>query len=217
LTTKNQTSLGKFVLVITIIALVFSIALSLWVKYNQPFQLQAATIWPQSVTLAPFSLTNDQNQSFTNENIKNKWTLFFFGYTNCPDVCPTVLHTLNTIAQTFKETSDIYQKIQYVFVSVDPSRDTPQVLNKYVHYFNKEFIGVTGSISELQQFSMQMSVPFGKIVGNPDKEKNYQVDHGSSVVVTNPQGQKFAVFGSPHDALKISSDLKYFVTSIVEN
>ena len=198
------------------IALGLGIGASWWISratQSVPYQPLAATIWPQPATLAPFSLTNDQNQPFTNKNLNAKWTLFFFGYTHCPDVCPTALSTFNSIAQTLEKTPEIYQQIQFVFVSVDPQRDTSKILDEYVHYFNKDFIGVTGPISDIYLFASQMSIPYARMIKNEDNEEDYQVDHSSTVVLTNPLGQKFGIFSSPHNALRMANDLKHFVIS----
>ena len=126
---------------------ILSLVLGLWLsqklggKTLVPADLDA-TFLPSGKPLAPFSLVDQDGKAFDVDRLKGRWTFMFFGYTNCPDVCPTTLQTMKDAWKLLDKKS--LDKTQMVFVSVDADRDPPAVLKKYVNYFHPDFIGVTG-------------------------------------------------------------------------
>lgn len=146
-----------------------------------------------SKQLSDFSFEKAGQVAFTNQSLKGKWTLFFVGYTFCPDVCPTTLADLDRIYPSL--TNDQNTTTQVVFVSVDPNRDKAEQLADYVHYFNKNFIGVTSTHQELWPFVTQLGLIYS-IVEEGDTEGFYLVDHSASVVLINPAGEFHATFKS---------------------
>lgn len=141
----------------------------------------------------PFKLLDYNNKSFTPENLKGKWSLIFFGYTYCPDICPTTMAQLNKFyKQELK--GDYGSDLQIIFASADPSRDTPAKLYDYVRYFNKDFIGVTGDFLVLHRLATQLNIPFSKVPGGGD---NYQVTHSGNVAIINPKGDYMGFFRAP--------------------
>ncbi|MCO1333043.1 SCO family protein [Microbulbifer sp. OS29] len=143
-------------------------------------------------------LLSDDSKPFHTENFQGRWTLVFFGFTHCPDICPTTLSTLNTFYKTLdrntKENTDV------VLVSVDPGRDNPEQLSHYVRYFNQEFRGITGDFFKLKRFATQLNVPFNKVTL---EDGGYTIDHGSQVVLINPRGHYHAFFKAPLDPAKM--------------
>lgn len=140
-----------------------------------------------------FSLIDDSGKPFTPENLKGKWSLVFFGFTYCPDVCPTTMALLN---QFYKEqqVGEYFKDLQVILVSVDPGRDTPEKLNQYVKFFNPSFTGVTGEFLVLHRFATQLNVPFSKVPGGGE---NYTVEHGGNIAIINPQGHYVGFFRTP--------------------
>lgn len=139
-----------------------------------------------------FSLVADDGKPFGPTDLKGKWSLLFFGFTYCPDVCPT---TLALLSQFYSKIPPEYaDDTQIILVSVDPGRDTPEKLHDYVHYFNPEFRGVTGEFMALQKFATAVNSPFTKVPGGGD---NYQVEHSGNVVLMNPDGYYIGFFKSP--------------------
>ena len=141
----------------------------------------------------PFSLVDYNNQSFSPENLQGKWSLVFFGFTFCPDVCPTTLALLNRFYQQQQE-AGMAEDLQIILVSVDPGRDTPEKLSLYVKYFNPEFLGVTGEFLDLHRFATQLNIPFSKVPGGGE---NYTVEHGGNVAIINPNGHYIGFFRAP--------------------
>ena len=112
---------------------------------------------PEGRTLVPFSLQSTLGKPFSDQNFKNKWTLMFFGYTHCPDICPTTLSVLNQTWLKLAKNS-LTKALQVVFVSIDPDRDELASLGQYVHYFNADFIGATGPEQELKELTHELGV-----------------------------------------------------------
>jgi protein SCO1/2 len=171
------------------------------------------TILPQGRLIAPFHLVDYDNKAFGPEQLKDQWTFMFFGYTNCPDVCPSTMFQFNLVANELKKTPEILANTKFVLVSVDPERDTPELLKQYLGYYNKDFIGVTGSQEEIKKFTRGLGILYAK--SEPEEGKdNYLVDHSAAILLTNNEGNLYAIFSAPHEAIKIAQDYvkarKYF-------
>lgn len=162
--------------------------------------------------LPTFAFEKEGEVAFTNASLKDKWTLFFVGYTFCPDVCPTTLANLDRVYPTLPNDQDI--TTQVVFVSVDPNRDKAEQLADYVNYFNPNFIGVTGTHKQLWPFVTQLGLIYS-IVEQSDEEDYYLVDHSASIVLINPDGEFHATFKSVKDAQGINQvDMDLMVEDI---
>ena len=165
-----------------------------------------ATVIPSPRALKSFSLSDHNGKPFSNAELQGHWTFIFFGYTHCPDVCPTTLAILNRAAHLLEQDSPDHGP-RFVFVSVDPERDSQERLAGYVPYFNKSFLGVTGEQPALQELTGQLGVLYRKVENEPTAPA-YLMDHSASIVLTNPQGGLHALFGAPHDAESIAHDFQ---------
>ncbi|MFT6206220.1 MAG: protein SCO1/2 [Colwellia sp.] len=171
------------------------------------FVFQKATVLPQPEhalyyqqvrEVKPFQLTDHHNQAFTKEQLANKWSWVFLGYTSCPDVCPTTLQELNFVYDDLKAISE---DTQILLVSVDPSRDTPEKLAQYIAYFNEEFIALTADHGMLFPFARNLGMMYA--INEPKANNNgYLVDHSASLVLINPKGDIAAIF-KPRQALGV--------------
>ncbi len=148
--------------------------------------------------IGEFALVDQAGQPFTPANLQGHWTLVFFGFTYCPDICPTTMSFLNDFVAELEGTEAA--DTQVVMVSVDPGRDTPAQLARYVPYFNPDFVGVTGEFLDLHRFATALNTPFRKVPGQGD---NYQVDHSANVVLINPRGDYHGFFKAPLDLAKM--------------
>lgn len=148
--------------------------------------------------IGDFVLVDHHGQRFDRERLKGRWSLVFFGFTSCPDVCPTTMAFLNQFITSLQGTES--QDTQVVMVTVDPARDTVEKLAAYVPYFNSGFIGVTGEFLDIHRFATALNTPFRKVAGEGD---NYQVDHSANVVLINPRGDYHGFFKAPLDLAKM--------------
>ena len=170
----------------------------------QPPQLQQGTLLPSAKPIAGFNLMNDKGEAFSLDSLKGHWTFAFFGYSHCPDVCPTTLGMLGQVMHKLQARSGSDSMPQGVFVSVDPQRDTPEMLSKYVHYFYPDFVGVTGAPAEIRALTRQLGILYLKTAGSDTED--YLIDHSAAIILFDPQGKFHALFNVPHDADKIASD-----------
>ena len=143
---------------------------------------------PKVSAISEFSLYDQNAQTISNNELKGHWTLLFFGYTFCPDVCPTTLAELNKVAA--KVENDAFQ---VVLVSVDPERDSPKQLKDYINYFNPKFQAWSGEISQIESLARQLHIFFQK----QPFEDSYLMDHSSQVVLINPKGEYVGFFTAP--------------------
>jgi len=203
MTTKKEFPKGTLVLFISFVALISAVYFSQQASQKIIPQELMSVMRPQPHALVPFTLTDQYKKDFTKENLKGKWSFLFFGYTFCPDVCPTTLTTLTQIDKILKKNYSASADTQVIFVSVDPDRDTPDILKKYTAYFNPEFIAVTGAADVMSDFSRQFAAAYIKEPAN--KEGDYLVSHTSSIFLVNPEMQIVAAFSPPLDVETITS------------
>jgi len=161
----------------------------------------AATRFPVARDISAFELVDQHDKPFTNTSLQGAWSFLFFGYTHCPDVCPTTLSVLNSVAQ---QLGDDASDVSFVFISVDPERDTPDHLSRFVSYFNSDFIGVTGKPEAIEGLTKQLGV-LSMRVANSDDPGSYLVDHTAGVFLVDPDGKYHAVFMPPLTAEMIVS------------
>jgi protein SCO1/2 len=168
-------------------------------------QLQQATLLPQPKPLAEFNLTDHREEDFTLEDLRGHWTLTFFGYTHCPDVCPTSLAAMAQVMDRLEAGEASGPLPRGLFVSVDPQRDTPQQLASYVPYFDPEFTGVTGDPEQIRSLTRQLGILYMKS-GDSGGGDDYLIDHSAGIVLFDPDGRFHALFSVPHDPARIASD-----------
>ena len=167
-------------------------------------QLQQGTLLPSAKPIAGFNLINDKGEAFTLDSLKGHWTFAFFGYTHCPDVCPTSLGMLGQVMRELKNSGRLDSMPRGVFFSVDPQRDTPETLARYVSYFHPEFVGVTGDPAEIQSLTRQLGILYMRTEGGDNDD--YLIDHSAGIILFDPDGKFRALFNVPHDPGKIASD-----------
>lgn len=149
--------------------------------------------------LSDFSLIDHHGAVFDKQRLQGVWTLVFFGFTHCPDVCPTTLAFLSRFMEQLDGLPE-QADTQVVMVTVDPARDDVEQLARYVPYFNPDFIGVGGEFLDIHRFATELNTPFRKA---PDQGEDYQVDHGANVVLINPRGDYQGFFKAPLDLAKL--------------
>ena len=151
----------------------------------------------------PFQLTDGDGHSVTDANLRGKWTLIYFGYTHCPDACPTALQD---IANALDQLSPDQRKaVQAVFITVDPARDTPAVMKDYVAGFDAGIVALTGSQAAITQAEKGYRVYAAK---HPTSDGDYEMDHSSVIYVMDPQGRFVANFTHESSPDQIASRLK---------
>lgn len=150
-----------------------------------------------------FTLKRDDGRQVNQSAYKGKLVLLYFGYTHCPDVCPTTLADLGVAIRALGAQAD---RVRVLFVSVDPARDTPAVLKSYAHAFGEQVVGLTGSQAQLQALTRRYRVAYR--LGKPDAQGNYDVYHSSAVFVFDKHGNARLLANEADKPAVIAADLK---------
>lgn len=155
-----------------------------------------------------FQLTNQDGQPVTAADYRHDIVLLYFGYTDCPDECPT---TLTTLANALHTLGPQASQVRVLFVSVDPRRDTTEVLKRYVSNFGPEFVGLRPDQDELTALSKRYRVAYH--YEKPDKDGNYEVDHSSAIFIFDRDGRARLLGLSDNTAQQVASDLHRLLAS----
>jgi len=157
---------------------------------------------PQSRNVPDLKMVDQDGQPVSLGSLKDKWTLLFFGYTFCPDICPTTLAQLRQIKSELP--NEAVDKLRIVLVSVDPNRDTPQQLKTYLGYFDKQFMGLTAPVDSIQKLANAVSIPF---IPADTSKPNYTVDHSGNLALLGPDGTQRGFIRSPLNNQKLIAQL----------
>jgi protein SCO1/2 len=173
----------------------------------EPPQTERATLLPEPRPLPPLDLVDQDGRPLPAEFLAGHWTLVFFGFTQCPDICPTMLATL---AQARRQLADLPEsdRPRVLLVSVDPERDTPERLAAYVRFFDPSFLGATGTAAATAAAAAAFGVPYAKV---QMPEGGYTMDHGSGLFVVGTDGALQAYLSGPHEAGTIARDYRKIV------
>jgi protein SCO1/2 len=167
----------------------------------------AATYLPEGRPVVGVQMTDHNNQPFDESRFKGKWSFLFFGFTHCPDVCPAALLIMKAVWNKLPEDARQAPEPQMIFVSVDPDRDTPEILKQYVQFYHPDFIGITGKHDKLDILTTQLSALYG--YEDAEGGNGYTVTHSAQIILIDPDGHMRAVFTTPHN---VDAIVKGFVS-----
>jgi len=193
---------NRFIAIVAVVAIGTGAWLSFQVM-SPPSLPQTATVLPVPGPLPEFSLLDHDGNAIGRDVFAGHWNLVFFGFTHCPDICPLTLQVLADARKKLAE-AGTEPLPRIVLVSVDPERDTPELLGQYVRYFGDDNLGITGELSEIRKLTDGLGIFFERSAINGD---NYSVDHSAVVLVINPRGQFHALFSAPHKADNFVRDM----------
>jgi len=165
------------------------------------------TILSPARKIAVPALIKDNGSAFSQKDLTGHWSLLFFGYTHCPDVCPITMGVAAQAKKLAAADNRIFPDV--FFISVDPERDKVEMLAEYVQYFDKDFTGVTGDEDLIKALTLQMSVVYMKMSSS---DTDYVVDHSSALLLLNPEGKLVAFMNPPHDPKVILKDLEKVIS-----
>jgi protein SCO1/2 len=154
----------------------------------------------------PFRLIDQNGKAVSDADLKGKWQLVFFGYTHCPDACPTAL---NEMALALEQLGEKRGEVEIVFITVDPDRDTPEVMKSYVQSFDAPIIALTGSPEAVAQAAKAYRVYYAK---HPRADGDYDMDHSAVIYVMNPEGRFTATFTPDSSADAIAQRLQKLIS-----
>ena len=153
--------------------------------------------------ISDFSFYSASGEVFNKTNLNDKWTLMYFGFTRCPDECPTTMYQISKLIKVLREKEFPLNDKQWVLVSIDPERDTPEDINKYAKGFDASFIGVSNTRPMLLNLATQLSV--NNVMPSGDKMDHSHLDnHVNNIILLNPKGEFAGVFRPPFDISRLS-------------
>jgi len=202
---KTQNSIWALLLIAVI-----AIGLGVVAQQRQsaPVELRKAILLPNPKPLPTTQFTTHTGAAFQSDDFKGKWHVLFFGFTHCPDICPTTLYSLKQTVEKLEQ-AGAASLLQVSMITVDPVRDTPERLAQYVPFFHPSFMGLTAEQSQLQAFARQLGVLY--IEREPDAYGNYDVDHSAALILLNPEAEYAGAITAPHKV----DDLVYDLTTIM--
>jgi protein SCO1/2 len=191
---------------IAIVAMLVGALSAQFMRGTQPMlQLGNGTLLPTARAVPEFQLLDGHGQAFTHAQLTGHWSVLFFGYTSCPDICPT---TLSTLAQVHQALANLATPPQFVFISVDPKRDTPAQMNNYVNFFDPAFTGLTGEQTQIDLLTKALGVP---VIIQDQGNDSYTVDHAATLFLLDPQARMTAIFSPPHTVATLAEDLRKII------
>ena len=191
---------GRFPLYIALAAAIaIGVGVTLYRHASEPVTLRAGTALTDPRPLGEFAFVDQAGKPFGRASLEGRWSLVFTGFTNCPDVCPTTLALMAELRRQVHR-----DDLQFVFVSVDPERDTPEVVARYLAHFDPALIGATGSRAEMERFTAALGLAQ---VRNPGVGDEYTVDHSTAFVLIDPEARVAGYFQAPHEREALAADL----------
>lgn len=182
-----------------LLAVAVGAGIALVERAAEPPVLTAGTALPEPRELPAFELVDQAGRPFDVERLEGRWSLLFTGFTHCPDVCPTTVALMADLNRRVAR-----QDVQFVFVSVDPERDTPEAVARYLAHFDPALLGATGARAEMERLTAGLGL--GQ-VRNPGAGDEYTVDHSTAFVLIDPDARLAGYFPAPHDRDALAADL----------
>lgn len=193
--------------ILLILLLSITVIWNVVLQQSNPPQELVGVLRPEPRSLKSFELVDQKGNSINEQLFKDKWSLVFFGYTSCPDICPTTLHVLNSVTAMLAEKEEkLLLGTQVIFISVDPARDSIDMLADYMAFFNKDFIGATGDKKNIDNVAQQFGA--GYVMEEETEPGQYQVSHTSAIFLVAPDTKLVAAFSQPHNPGTIVSQYK---------
>ncbi len=166
-------------------------------------EVQSATLLQPPRPLPAFELQRENGAAVGRADLAGDWSLVFFGFTHCPDICPATMETLAAVKRTLEREGEPVPRV--ILASVDPERDDPGTLSDYVHYFDPAFQGLTGSPEAMEALASSLGIVSARIpLGDGE---GYTVDHSAAVLLIDPEVRLHAVFGAPHKVGPMARDV----------
>ena len=154
--------------------------------------------------ISDFEFFSSKHEAFTKNDLIGKWTLMYFGFTKCPDECPTTMYQLSKLIKVLRDKDYKLDDKQWVLVSIDPERDTPDMIDKYAKGFDKDFIGVSNSRPMLLSLATQLSVNNVMPDNSNHVDHSHLDNHVNNIILLNPNGDFAGIFRPPFDVARLS-------------
>ncbi|NOX70819.1 MAG: SCO family protein [Gammaproteobacteria bacterium] len=208
---KNHSNAGKHLVAIPVLLLIAAVGIFVLRSFfAEPETTTHATVLPSAAPLSDFEMMDQDGEIFDKSSFRGRWSMVFFGFTNCPDICPVTLQKMASARRRMAEADPNAVLPDIVFVSVDPGRDTLATIAQYVQAFGDNVIGISGDPAELSKLARTFGVYFNV---TPAEGEAYAVEHSAAVVVVNDRAEFQAVFSAPHDVDAFVHDMSLIIAA----
>ncbi len=193
----------KFKILIISLALLLIVILTMFLFQQTepvPFEFESSAgipVMSPAIAVPAVTLLDQHKQAFPMSKLKGNWNLMFFGFTNCPDICPTTLTTMKQVEKRLTE-----QNFRYIFVSLDPKRDTSDTLKEYMEFLNPDFIGLTGDKKNIDKLTEALGIIYD--FEGDTRADDYLINHYAAILVIDPQARLRAHILPPHSVDKVA-------------
>ena len=171
---------------------------------NDELLINGLFLFDTPKAISDFKFFSSQSKSITKSDLMGKWTLMYFGFTNCPDECPTTMYQLSKLIRVLRDKDFTLDDKQWILVSIDPERDTSEIIDRYAKGFDKDFIGVSNSRPMLLSLATQLSV--NNVMPSHSNHMNHSHldNHVNNIILLNPEGKFAGIFRPPFDISRLS-------------
>jgi protein SCO1/2 len=181
----------------------------IWLRGDMAGVSQAVAGLPGGIEVGgPFTLADAQGKTVTDAAFRGRWMLVYFGYSFCPDICPTELQTM---VSSLDPLGTLSEKVSPVFITVDPERDTGQALADYTRLFDARLVGLTGTADQIAKVAREYRVYYAKVT--PKDSSSYVMDHSSFIYLMGPDGKLAALFKQGTTGQDIADALRKRITA----
>ena len=171
---------------------------------NDELLINGLFLFDTPKAISDFKFFSSQSKSITKSDLMGKWTLMYFGFTNCPDECPTTMYQLSKLIKVLRDKDFTLDDKQWILVSIDPERDTSEIIDRYAKGFDKDFIGVSNSRPMLLSLATQLSVNNVMPSHSNNMDHSHLDNHVNNIILLNPEGKFAGIFRPPFDISRLS-------------
>ena len=171
---------------------------------NDELLINGLFLFDTPKAISDFKFFSSQSKSITKSDLMGKWTLMYFGFTNCPDECPTTMYQLSKLIKVLRDKDFTLDDKQWILVSIDPERDTSEIIDRYAKGFDKDFIGVSNSRPMLLSLATQLSVNNVMPSHSNHMDQSHLDNHVNNIILLNPEGKFAGIFRPPFDISRLS-------------
>ena len=191
------------IFIFTVLALFINKLTTPRVLNSNELLINGLFLYEKPKEISDFTFFSANGAEFTKSDLKGKWTLMYFGFTRCPDECPTTMYQMSKLVKVLREKEFPLEDKQWVLVSIDPERDSPNDIDKYAKGFDQDFIGVVNSRPMLLSLATQLSVNNVMPSGNA-MDHSHLDNHVNNIILLNPNGEFAGIFRPPFDISRLS-------------
>ena len=202
MTVRNNVLL-IIIFIVTVLALFINKLTTPRVLSTNELLINGLFLYEKPKEISDFTFFSANGAEFTKSDLKGKWTLMYFGFTRCPDECPTTMYQMSKLVKVLREKEFPLEDKQWVLVSIDPERDSPNDIDKYAKGFDQDFIGVVNSRPMLLSLATQLSVNNVMPSGNA-MDHSHLDNHVNNIILLNPKGEFAGIFRPPFDISRLS-------------